>query len=161
MFHAMFAIGQTEDDFLPKVTLLAVDSGEAAAQTFCRRVVEAVPGYHPAIEDRENILMSTYLYDNDNFETLKFEYQFVIREEELPDGRVAKKRVVQMQKVVGEINALTAAYNFIFNTNHTPDKIMAISRYEKTVSYNGTPYTSTLVSDDYKPGYWILTFYRL
>ena len=66
-----------------------------------------------------------------------------------------------MQNIYAELGSMTKIYNYIFNTNHTPDKVMAVSRYEKAISYHGQAYNSILLADDYKPGFWILRFYRL
>ena len=56
---------------------------------------------------------------------------------------------------------MTNIYNYIFNTTYAPDNIIAISAYDKAVAYKGTPYNSTVVADDMKVGYWILSFYKL
>lgn len=156
---------QTEDEFLPPVTMLAIDSTEDVAIRFCKQIVSVVPAYHIAFADKEDILLSKYVYDNGNFETLKLEFQFKIENVQLTDtlGNVStvKNRVVRLQKISADLPTITKIYNYLFNTAHTPDKIMVISNKDKAVSYNGSAFNSTLVADDYKPGYWIITFYKI
>lgn len=152
---------QTEDDFFPEVRTLVMDSSEKAAMAFCKEVITAAPGYKFAFADREDIMMSKYFYDNGNYETIKFEFQFVIEEQQMPDSTVKKNRVVRFMTISAELSAITNIYNYIFNSNYTPDKIMAISRYDKPVSYKGASYNSSIVADDMKVGYWILSFFRL
>lgn len=152
---------QTEDEFLPQVRTLVMDSTEKAAETFCKEVMATVPGYKFAFVDRENVMMSKYFYDNGNFETIRFEFQFSINEQTLPDSTVKKSRVVRFMSISAELSAMTGIYNYIFNTTYTPDKIMAISVYDKAIGYKGTPYNSSIVADDMKAGYWILSFFRL
>lgn len=155
------AKGQSDNDFLPQVKLLAIDSTEHAAVRFCKEVMQAVPGYSQAFIDREDIFMSKYVYENGSYETLKFAFQFTINEVVMPDSTKGKKRVVKLQRITAELSAMANIYNYLFNTNHSPDKIMAISRYDKDIAYNGTAYICSIIADDYKPGYWVLTIYRL
>lgn len=152
---------QTEDEFLPEVTTLVIDSNEKAVQKFCKEIMSLVTGYKPAFVDRENVMMSKYYYDNSNFESIKFEFQFGIDEVELPDSTIRKSRVVRLVRITAEITAMTNIYNYIFSTSYTPEKIMAISRFDKAISYKGKSYNSTVVSDDFKAGYWILSFFKL
>lgn len=154
-------LAQSEDEFLPQVILLAMDSTEDAAKRFCEQVVTVVPEYRLALADREDIMMSKYVYDNGNFELLKFEFQFIVTDVVTEDSSVAKKRIVRVQRISCDLPTMTKIYNYIYNTAHTPDKIMALSRYDKPVSYNGKSYNSNLYSDEFKPGYWVLSFFRL
>lgn len=153
--------GQAEDEFLPEVRILVVDSTEKAAIAFCKEVVSAAPGYKFVFADKENVMWSGYFYENGSYETLKFGFQFTINEVMQPDSTMKKSRVVQLIRISAELTAMTSIYNYIFNTTYTPDNIMAISVYDKPVSYKGTPYNSTIVADDMKVGYWILSFFKL
>lgn len=157
----VMAQAQTEDDFLPEVTTLVIDSNERAVQKFCTEIMSVVTGYKPAFVDRENVMMSKYYFDNSDFESIKFEFQFGIDEVEMPDSTVSKKRLVRLVRITAEITAMTNIYNYIFSSSYTPEKIMAISRFDKAVSYKGKSYNSTVVSDDFKAGYWILSFFKL
>lgn len=150
-----------ESDFLPHVSIMAIDSTERVAQEFCKKVMAQVPGYSFAFVDKEDIYISKYVYDNTDFESVRFEFQFVIEEVMRADSTMAKQRVVKLQNITAELSAMTNIYNYIYNTTHNSDKLLAISRHEKAVSYNGTAYNSSLVADDYKPGYWILRFWKL
>lgn len=152
---------QTEDDFLPQVRLLAMDSSVAATDRFCKAVLTSIPEYRHAFTDKEDIYFWNYVFDNDVNEKLKMEFQFAAEEYMQPDSTMAKRRVVILQRITAELSAMTKVYNYIFNTTFTPDKIIAISRNEKAIGYHGTAYNSTLVADDYRPGYWVLTFFRL
>lgn len=155
------AYGQTEADFLPQVSIMAIDSTERVAQEFCKKVIAATPGYSFEFVDKEDIYMSKYVFDNENFESVKFEFQFVIEDVMKADSTIAKQRVVKLMNITAELTAMTNIYNYIYNTSHNADKLLAISRYQKAVSYNGTAYNSSLVADDYQPGYWILRFWKL
>lgn len=161
LFTCLRVCAQTEDDFLPQVAILAMDSTENVAQEFCKKVISNVPEFKLALVDRENIMYSYYMYDNSKFESIKFEFQFSIDEVLQPDSSSLKVRRVIVQNIYAELGSMTKIYNYIFNTNHTPDKVMAVSRYEKAISYHGQAYNSILLADDYKPGFWILRFYRL
>lgn len=161
MLLFVHAKAQSEEEFLPQVTLLAMDSTEGAAKRFCDQVVTAVPEYRLALADREDVMMSKYVYDNGDFELLKFEFQFIVREVEDEEGVPAKMRIVRVQRISCDLATMTKIYNYIYNTAHTPDKIMALSRYDKPVSYNGKAYNSNLYSDEFKPGYWVLSFFKL
>lgn len=156
---------QTEDEFLPEVKLLVIDSTEAAVQRYCKEIISITTGYKSAFIDREDVMMSRYFYDNSNYESIKMEFQFGISELEVVDSTglstMKKARIVRLIRITSELNEMANIYNYLFNTTHTPEKILAISRYDKAVSYNGHPFNSTLVADDYKPGYWILSFYKL
>jgi len=155
------ALAQTEDDFLPEVRLMVLDSTEIAAQRFCKDVMAVAPGYKMAFVDREEVLMSKYFYDNANFETVRFEFQFGITEVTAPDSTVKKNRLARLIRITAELSVMTNIYNYIFNETHTPEKIMAISTYDKAVGYKGASYNSSLIADDYKAGYWTLSFFAL
>lgn len=161
LLFSISGYGQTEDEFLPTVRILVMDSTEKAAIAFCKEVVLAAPGYKFAFADKEDVMLSRYFYDNGSYETLKFEFQFTINEALQADSTVKKNRVVQLMRISAELTAITGIYNYIFNTTYTPDNLMAISVYDKAVSYNGTPYNSTIVADDMKAGYWVLSFFKL
>lgn len=152
---------QTEDEFLPEVSALVMDSTEQAVQKFCKDIMSKTVGYQPAFVDRENVMLSKYYYDNNNFESIKLEFQFRVEEVEMPDSTIRKSRIVKLMRITAELTAMTSIYNYIFNSTYTPEKIMAISRYDKPVSYNGKTFNSTIVSDEYKAGYWILSFFEL
>lgn len=154
-------MGQTEEDFLPEVRILVMDSTERAVLLFCKEVMSAVPDYKFAFADREDVMMSKYFYDNGSYETIRMEFQFAADEIMMPDSTMKKSRVVQLIRLSAELSAMTRIYNYIFNTNYAPDNIMAISTYDKAVSYKGKPYNSAIVADDMKAGYWILSFFKL
>ena len=124
-------------------------------------MLSTAPEYKFVLVDREDVMFSHYMYDNGKYESVKFEFQFGVEEITRSDSSVNKQRRVKVQNIYAELSAMTKIYNHIFGTAHTPDKIMAVSRYEKPVGYHGTVYNSILVADDYKPGYWILRFYKL
>lgn len=158
----MLSTAQSEDDFLPELQTMVIDSNERAVQAFCKDILGYVPpGYNPAFVDREDPMVSKYYYDNRDHESLKMVYQFGVQDMMLADSTFKKARVVKLIRITGELNVITGIYNYIFNTTHTPDNIMAISRYDKAVAFNGMPINSTLVSDNYKYGYWTLSFYKL
>lgn len=152
---------QTEDEFLPEVRTLVMDSTEKAVLTFCKEVMTAAPGYKFVFADREDVMVSRYFYDNGNFETVRLEFQFAADEIMMSDSTLRKNRVVRLMRISAELSVMTNIYNYIFNTTYAPDNIMAISAYDKAVSYKGTPYNSSVVADDMKAGYWILSFYKL
>ncbi len=160
------SFAQNEDDFLPQVSMVPIDSTEDVVVRFCKEVITAVPEYRIAFTDKEDVMFSKYVYDNGNFETLKMAFQFKIDNvpvviDTLGNTEEVKKRVVRLFKINGELNAITKVYNYLFNTGHTPDNIMAISNKDKMVSYNGTTFSTSVVADDFKPGYWIITFYKM
>lgn len=152
---------QTEDEFLPEVRTLVMDSTEFAAQRFCKDVMSFAEGYKFAFVDREDIMLSKYMYDNAAFETVKFEYQFGIDEVVSADSVVRKNRIVKLIRITAELSVMTKIYNYIFNETHTPDKLIAISAYDKPISYKTGTYNSTLIADDFKAGYWTLSFFRM
>lgn len=155
------ATAQTEDDFLPELRLMVLDSTEIAAQRFCKEVMAVAPGYKMAFVDREEVMMSKYFYDNANFETVRFEFQFRVDEVTGQDSTVRKNRVARLIRITAELSVMTNIYNYIFNETHTPEKLMAISTYDKAIGYKGSTYNSSLVADDFKAGYWILSFFSL
>ena len=153
---------QTEDEFLPDIKSMVIDSTEAAVQRFCKELLAVTPGYKFAFVDREDVMLSKYMYDNKNFETLKFDFQFEIKESEADStGLVRKNRVVRLINITAELSTMTKIYNYLFSESHTPDKIIAISAYNKAVNYKGATYDTRLQADDFKAGYWILSFYSL
>jgi hypothetical protein len=153
--------GQSEDDFLPEVRSLVMDSTERAVVNFCKEVMNVAPDYKFAFADREDVMMSKYFYDNGAYETVKFEFQFVINEVMMPDSTMKKSRIVKFMTITAELSTITNIYNYLFNASYTPDNIMAISVYDKALSYKGVPYNSSIVADDMKVGYWILSFFKL
>lgn len=157
---------QTEDDFLPEVSTMVIDSAESAVQRYCKDIIAHTSGYKIAFIDREDVMMSKYFYDNQSYETVKMEFQFGVTENEIQDSTgtvisTKKSRTVRLIRITAELNTITDIYNYIFTTSFTPEKIMAISRYDKPVSYKGQSFNSTVVSDDFKAGYWTLSFYKL
>lgn len=153
--------GQTEDDFLPTVRFLVMDSTELAAQRFCKEVMAQTDGFRFAFVDREDVMLSKYVYDNPQFETVKFEYQFGIDEVMGADSVMRKNRVVKLIRITAELAVMAKIYNYIFNETHTPDNIIAVSAYEKPINYKTGTYNSSIIADDFKAGYWILSFFRL
>lgn len=156
-----FCYGQTEDEFLPEVTYMVVDSTEIAVQRFCKQVMGVTTGFKFAFVDREDIMMSKYMYDNTNFETVRFEFQFDVEEVLMPDSTTRKNRIVKMMTITAELPTMTKIYTYLFNEVYTPEKLMAVSMNDKAINYKGTVYNSRIIVDDYKPGYWILSFFKL
>lgn len=161
VLFALPCVAQTEGEFLPEVRTLVMDSTENAVMRFCKEVMAVAPGYKFVFADREDVMISRYFYDNGNFETVRLEFQFAADEVMMGDSTMKKSRVVRSMRISAELSVMTKIYNYIFNTAYSSDNIMAISVYDKAVSYRGTPYTSSIVADDMKAGYWILSFFRL
>lgn len=158
----LLSYAQTEDEFLPEISTMVIDSTEHAVQLFNKDMLAHVPpGYQPAFVDREDPMMSKYYFDNRDYESLKMVYQFGVENVMQPDSTFKKSRVVKLVRITGDLNAITGIYNHIFMSTHSPDNVMAISKYDKAVTFRGTPINSTLVSDNYKIGYWTLSFFKL
>lgn len=155
------ANAQNEDDFLPEVKLMVIDSTEAATQRFCKEIMYTVGGFKPAFTDREDVMLTKVMYDNALFQTVKFDFQFTIDEITMPDSSIKKNRIVKYMSVTAELPVMTKIYSYLFNEAYTPDKLIAISMNDKAVSYKGSTYSAKLISDDFKAGYWILSFYKL
>jgi len=155
------ANAQNEDDFLPTVKLLVIDSPEVATQRFCKEIISTVGGFKLAFTDRENVMMTKYMYDNADFQTVKFDFQFVIDETMAPDSTIKRNRVVRYMSITADLPVMARIYSYLFNETYTPDKLMTISANDKAINYKGSTYSAKLISDDFKAGYWVLSFYKL
>ncbi|MBS1771216.1 MAG: hypothetical protein JST82_00045 [Bacteroidetes bacterium] len=153
-----------DDGYEPmQARVLALDTNLNIAKRFSEVIGGMVKGYNLAFVDNEKRYMVRYVFKNQKNETLRIDYNFVMESEGdgEADTKAAKKPVVTMQRISGELSAITVIYNFLFGANLSPERIMDVSTQGSRVKYNNNKECEfTLLADDYEPGYWVMSFHR-
>jgi hypothetical protein len=150
-FHAP-SFGQEEyAAFGPR--MIALDTTVSYAGSFSAAIASRVPGYAHILTDKETPGKLRHIFKSGNGETLRLEYRYAKK-----DIEGAEVPIVTYQRILGSAEAITAVYNFLFDSDLTPDKLpMAISSGIE-ISYRGHQGQFILEPDDFAPGYWAITF---
>lgn len=154
------AIAQSPDEGLEPLRprILALDNSIAAGQKFNEEIAKAAVDYKLTFVDEESRPMIRYIYKTDNGETMRIDFKYSIEGD--PERKIAKRPVIIFQRISAELVIITYIYNFIFNTNFSPDRVMAEATFGSELQYRGKKYQFILQPDDYNPGYWVMTFVR-
>lgn len=138
--------------------ILALDNSIVAAQKFNEEISRAAVDYKLTFVDEESRPLIRYIYKTDNGETMRIDYKYILEGD--AEKKIPKRAVVVFQRISAELIIITYVYNFIFNTNYSPDRVMAEATLGSELQYRGRKYQFTLQADDYNPGYWVMTFVR-
>ena len=149
-------VNAQSDDGIFSAKKLALDTTISGAIAFNTDILNCSQGYTLEFTDKQRQNELVYLYEHTSKETLKFEYHYQQGE---PDstGKTAKPTIIY-QRIIGDNNTITQIYNCIFGEAITAEQLQAFSTMGTGFGYKGRDYHYTLLPDDYKPGYWVLTF---
>lgn len=147
-----------EDVLKPKI--LALDKGIMAAQRFNDEIAKILVDYKLAFIDEELKPTIRYVYKTEKNETLRMDFRYTLEADRTDTLKKTKKQVVVYQRISGELHAITDIYNFLFNAQLTPDRVMNASTIGSTINYQGSNHQFIFQADDYQPGYWVMTFVR-
>ncbi len=158
-FFYSAAIAQSEETLTPRI--LALDTGIIIAHQFNDQVSRIAENYQLAFIDEENKPNIRFVYKTGkNTATLRMDYKYTMQSANPDDPRSPKKKVVIYQRISGDLQVITAIYNYLFNTNITSSGIMSASTQGSDITYRGNTYQFIFLPDDYDPGYWVMTFLK-
>ncbi len=138
--------------------ILALDNSIIAAKKFNEELASAAVDYKLSFVDEESRPLIRYIYKTDNGETMRMDFKYTIEGD--TERNIAKRPVVIFQRISAELIIITYMYNYLFNTNYSPDRIMAEATVGADLVYRGKKYLFVLQPDDYNPGYWVMTMMR-
>jgi hypothetical protein len=158
-FHGLAQDGETEEVLVPR--MLALDKNIPAAQKFNEEIARLAFGYVLAFVDEEQKPTIRYVYKTEKNQTLRLDFRYAVEASRSDtSSRPVRKPVIVTQKISAEIQVIADIYNYLFNSNITPDRIMTVATTGRIIAYHGRRYQFILQSDDYEPGYWVMTFIR-
>lgn len=148
---------QDEIQEIPYVHFLALDKSPREAEIFAQDIARGAVDYTLAFIDTENSPTVRYVYKTTTNETLRIDYKYDL---ESSAENKRPRRVVVFQRISGNLMVITAIYNFLFNSNVSPESIMSVATVGSQVGHRNKIYYFSLQPDDYNPGYWVMTFVR-
>lgn len=157
LFSWSYSFAQEEIEEIPYVRILALGKTTQEADQFNQQIAQGAVDYTLAFVDTENSPTIRYVYKTSNNETLRIDYKYAV---ESSEGKRKPQRVVVMQRLSGNLQVITAIYNFLFNANILPNNIMSAATIGAQVGHGGNLFHFTFQPDDYNPGYWVMTFIR-
>jgi hypothetical protein len=143
------------DDGLLTANKLALDTTISGAVAFNNELLICVPGYTYKFVDRSANNELRYLYEHTSRETLKIEYALRTRE---TDTAGRPKPIVFSQRIIADNATIAGIYNCTFGEHVKPEELAALSGTDQGFIFRDRDYHYSLMPDDYKPGYWVLTF---
>jgi hypothetical protein len=150
---------ESNEVLIPK--MLALNKSIPTAQKFNEEISRIAFGYVLAFVDEEAKPTIRYVYKTEKNQTLRMDFRYALEANSADSSkRAIRKPVIVLQKISGELSLITEIYNYLFNTNISPDRIMSVSTTGSTIAYQGHRYRFILEGDDYNPGYWVMTFVR-
>lgn len=153
----VYGSAQDEIEEIPYVRILALDKSPKEADQFNQQIAQGAVDYTLAFVDTENSPTIRYVYKTTKNETLRIDYKYIM---ESGGEKKRPKRVVTMQRISGNLQVITAIYNFLFNSNISSANITSAATIGASVGNGGALYHFTFQPDDYNPGYWVMTFVR-
>jgi hypothetical protein len=154
------ALAQAEEDDEPymRPRILALDTTLSVANKFNDEIGKIATGYTFVFTDKSLPKTVRQVYKTDNNETLRLEYKYGINEGDGED--TPAKPVVTYQKISAEAGLIVKIYNYLFGTSFEPNQISALVVLGVEIMYHNEIHQFVLESDDYSPGYWMMSFVR-
>ena len=151
---AMQAGAQTDDGLLT-AQKLPLDTTISGAVAFNNELLICVPGFTYKFVDRSTSNELKYLYEHTSHETLKIEYSLRNRE---GDTAGRPKPIIFTQRITAENSTIAGIFNCMFGEHIKAEELEAMQGLGQAFIFKDRDYHYSLVPDDYKPGYWVLTF---
>ena len=125
------------------------------APTFDKIVTtQLAPGYQYVSNDKEgNEIKYNYSQGND---VLSFEYHYSM---EKKGADTSTHPFVVYQSIRGPLETIVNIYNGVFNKTVAPI-VENMPSLGGAISYRDKTYLCTVQADDFKPGYWVLSFLK-
>jgi len=155
-FFALQVAAQSDDGLLT-ARRLPLDTTITGAVAFNHEILSCAPGYTFQFVDKHGSNELKYLYEHTNHETLKIEYAY--RQKQSQDDTTGKpKPLIFSQRIIADNGTIALIYNCVFGEAVKTDQLEVYSGIGLHFVYREKDYHYTLIPDDYKPGYWVLTF---
>ena len=143
------------DDGLRSARMLPLDTTITGAIAFNNELLSCAPGYSFKFVDKESPNELKYLYEHPNHEPLKIQYSYNKKGD---DGDAKHKPLIFAQKIIADNGTIALIYNCMFGENIKAEQLEAFSGMGRGFVFRERDYHYSLMPDDYKPGYWVLTF---
>lgn len=145
------------DDGLMVAKMLGLDTTISGAAAFNEQLLKCAPGYTFKFLDKSQggISEMKYLYEHANQEILKVEYAY---RSKVIDSTNKPKPIVFSQRIIADNPSITSIFNCMFGESIQSGQLEAYSGQSFGFVYQNKGYHYSLMPDDYRPGYWILTF---
>jgi hypothetical protein len=139
-------LAQTSAGFTPKILLL--DTGMNLAPVFNAEVIKYAPGYRLLGSETEPGSRVVFTYTDGRDGTIRIEYKYANE-----NGR----HTIIYQAITADLEIIMPIYNGLFHANIITD-IDHASMLGGPIQYHHKDYQCLMQADDYKPGYWVLSF---
>ncbi len=149
---------QISDDGLTRVKRIGLDTTLSGAAAFNETLIrDCIPGYKIKFVDNphDGGTEIKYLYEHANTSILKIDYTYRFSGK---DSTGKARPSIFSQRITADMESITLIYNYLFGANAKPDELDAYRGDSFDVVYQDRDYHYSLIPDDYRPGYWILTF---
>jgi hypothetical protein len=145
------------DEGMMVAKILGLDTTISGATAFNDELLKCAPGYTFKFLDKNpgGISEMKYLYEHSNHEILKVEYTY---RNKVVDSSGKAKPIVFSQRIIADNQSITTIYNCMFGESLQAGQLEAYSGTNFGFLYQDRGYHYSLMPDDYRPGYWILTF---
>ena len=145
---AFGAFSQSAKD--PSPRLLVLDTTMSMAPAFNSLVANFTNGYKLIGSEKEPGNRVIYTYTDGREGALRIEYKF-----EVENG----KQKVIYQSITADLDVIIPIFNGLFKTNIATD-IDHASMIGGPISYQNKSYQCSMQADDYRPGYWVMSFVK-
>lgn len=153
------ATAQPTWDELPTARFLALDTTMDLAEPFNSEVVKAADsGYRFTFMDK-GYNKVVYIYENEKGESVRIEYQYRVSGADF-EKRLPGVATIMLTKISADASATANIYNAMFGAAIVPQELLSSSTSGSMISYLGKEHQFILQADDYKPGYWVMTFVK-
>ena len=149
---------QMSDDGLFRAKLLGIDTTLSGAAAFNEKLIrDCIPGYVVKYVDNSRDVSTEvkYLYEHSSSAILKIDYTYRFKE---IDSSGRPKPVMFSQRITADKNTIALIYNYVFGANAKADELDLYRGDTFDFVYQDRDYHYSFIPDDYRPGYWILTF---
>ncbi len=142
------ALAQSSQGLSPKILLL--DTSINLAPVFNAEVMKYAPGYRLLGSEKEAGERTIYSYTDGQDGIIRIEYKSE-NENGMP--------IVIYQSITADLDVIMPIFNGLFRMNVATD-IDHASMIGGAIQYNHRDYQCLMQADDYKQGYWVLSFVK-
>lgn len=137
-----------QDDYPYQLKICPTDTTVNVAKMMIRDITQyTAKDYQLIFVDSQRANTYEYMYRSPKDEMLRITYKYK-----------DQGRVVSYMHIWGELNVMTGVYNYIFQTEITPQDVPYNTSVGSSLEYGGKNHLFIFGADDRSPGYWEITF---
>jgi hypothetical protein len=144
--HATFA----QEAPSPNPKFLVMDTSFSLAPLFNAEVLRYAPGYYLLGSEKLPGQIVSYTFIDGREGTIRLDYKCSM------DGG---KQIIVYQAIIADLDVIIPIFNGLFRTKYA-SSIDNASQIGGSCMYKQRTYMYSLQADDYKPGYWALSFIK-